>query len=379
MHRTVFAASALAVFAFAACSSDAPSAPGPEIEVPALDVVAAELDAAATAAEQGGDELAGVPFRAAAEAVRAAGRVSVIELRIDGESRRFLAVGYRVSLAPGVCPLMAPVSLGAQMDCGRLLGRPALVAWERDDPRRVLIVGGPPGAMQFGIHITGGPGMRLGLPATALLLDAANHVWWSTRGTGANTLRATLGACAIEPRLPPGAVATCQRASFAWDLDLGFEPAPLMRPTPNATTKPHVVMPRQSVDGVLLEIQSLPAPPATPSDFLQPRVRIDLANGDATFTLELTNTTSAPLTLSFPTAQEYDFVVREPAGGRVLWVWSATRDFLPEPHEVQLAPGASRTFSAQWASTGVHGPVMVEAVLTSQSHPLRVMTRADLP
>jgi hypothetical protein len=79
------------------------------------------------------------------------------------------------------------------------------------------------------------------------------------------------------------------------------------------------------------------------------------AGDTVTFTLTVTNPTSAPATLTFPTAREYDFIVRA-VDGTVVWEWSCNRFFAAASHTRTVGPGESITFTAQWdQSTCVPG------------------------
>lgn len=65
------------------------------------------------------------------------------------------------------------------------------------------------------------------------------------------------------------------------------------------------------------------------------------------FTLTVRNNSSAPVTVTLPTGQRYDFVVRSSGGGEV-WRWSRDRAFTQIFGEQTLAPGQTLTFSDTW-------------------------------
>jgi hypothetical protein len=62
--------------------------------------------------------------------------------------------------------------------------------------------------------------------------------------------------------------------------------------------------------------------------------------------LVATNTTGREVTLGFPTAQRFDFVVR--LAGRVVWQWSADMMFAQILGSETLAAGDSLVFEAEW-------------------------------
>jgi hypothetical protein len=67
----------------------------------------------------------------------------------------------------------------------------------------------------------------------------------------------------------------------------------------------------------------------------------------ATLTLTMTNTAPYPLTVSFATAQRYDFNAVD-AHGNVVWTWSTGRIFEPIPGERTLAPGEAWVVQEVW-------------------------------
>ncbi len=73
-------------------------------------------------------------------------------------------------------------------------------------------------------------------------------------------------------------------------------------------------------------------------------VTADYTRGSAAIkvTLRLQKSASAPLTLAFPTGQEYEVQLRD-AEGNVLWTWSATALFTQAFHQ--------RTIESEWSTT----------------------------
>ena len=74
-------------------------------------------------------------------------------------------------------------------------------------------------------------------------------------------------------------------------------------------------------------------------------------------TLTVTNTGERPLRLMFPSAQVYDFVVRQ--DGREVWRWSRDKMFAMVLTEVLLLPGTSQSYSQPWDQVDTDGkPVL---------------------
>ncbi|HHX94723.1 MAG TPA: LysM peptidoglycan-binding domain-containing protein [Clostridia bacterium] len=55
-----------------------------------------------------------------------------------------------------------------------------------------------------------------------------------------------------------------------------------------------------------------------------------------------------PITLTYNTAQRFDFYVRRGIAGPVIWQWSQDRQFAQFIQRVTLAPGAAQIFNAVW-------------------------------
>jgi hypothetical protein len=67
----------------------------------------------------------------------------------------------------------------------------------------------------------------------------------------------------------------------------------------------------------------------------------------AALTMTVTNTAPYSLTVSFPTAQQYDFTAVD-AAGNVTWAWSAGKTFDPSPTQRTLAPGEVWVIQQVW-------------------------------
>ena len=65
------------------------------------------------------------------------------------------------------------------------------------------------------------------------------------------------------------------------------------------------------------------------------------------FTLTVTNTGAAPVTVTRSSGQRYDFIVRS-ADGAEVWRWSRGRFFTQALEEETIGPGRSLTFAETW-------------------------------
>lgn len=112
---------------------------------------------------------------------------------------------------------------------------------------------------------------------------------------------------------------------------------------------------------------------------LLPSVQVTTANDSVEFVLQVTNTTDAPVALTFPSGQSYDFVVYD-ATGREVWRWSAEQMFTQAVRDETVAPGETRTYSEVWVpAPGTTGTFEVEGVLTVSNREVRQRTGFRVP
>ena len=75
--------------------------------------------------------------------------------------------------------------------------------------------------------------------------------------------------------------------------------------------------------------------------------------GSEKITLEVTNKADRTVTLTFPTAQRYDFIIKK--GKQTIWQWSAGRMFAQVVGRYELAPGDTISYEYTWDQTGADG------------------------
>ncbi len=130
-----------------------------------------------------------------------------------------------------------------------------------------------------------------------------------------------------------------------------------------------------------------PEPPVTtrqpmddrsPAAPLASTLQVETLEDSVRFTLMVTNTSGAPLELTFPSGQSFDFVVME--NGRELWRWSEDKMFTMAIRQETLAPGETRTYHAVWRPPpGVQGRVTVRGFLATQEHRAEQEAEVRLP
>jgi hypothetical protein len=76
-----------------------------------------------------------------------------------------------------------------------------------------------------------------------------------------------------------------------------------------------------------------------------------------TLVVTVRNRSAAPRTLTLPTSQTHDCIVRaaEDRGAGEAWRWSRGRMFTQAITELTLAPGEARRFTVTWDQRGVDG------------------------
>ena len=124
----------------------------------------------------------------------------------------------------------------------------------------------------------------------------------------------------------------------------------------------------------------VPAPPSAPAAEGPLVASLSVRTGAAAveMALQVTNASEAPVEVTFPSGQSYDFSVRQ--RGTELWRWSAGQMFTQAVRTTVLAPGETLEFSERWSPpAGTAGELEAEASLASSSHPLHRTAVFRLP
>jgi len=110
---------------------------------------------------------------------------------------------------------------------------------------------------------------------------------------------------------------------------------------------------------------------------LVPTLSVVVAGDSVRFTLRVANDGAAPVTLSFGSAQRYDFAVVDGAG-TVVWRWSADQMFAQVAGEETVEPGDVLEYGASWDAGDREGEYRAEARLVSSNQPLELTTLFEL-
>ena len=90
-------------------------------------------------------------------------------------------------------------------------------------------------------------------------------------------------------------------------------------------------------------------------------------NQPVRITLVKTNISSRPVTLTYPTSQRFEFLVRRgSAAGPIVWRWSEGRVFAQVIQRVTIQPGQSQVFRVTWDQVDNQGRPVGSGVFTVQ-------------
>ncbi|MEW6622860.1 MAG: BsuPI-related putative proteinase inhibitor [Bacillota bacterium] len=84
-------------------------------------------------------------------------------------------------------------------------------------------------------------------------------------------------------------------------------------------------------------------------------------------TLVKINISGSPITLTYPTTQRFDFIVRRGVTGPIVWRWSTGRVFAQVVETVVIPPGQSQIFTFTWDQIGDDGRPVAPGIYTVQA------------
>jgi intracellular proteinase inhibitor BsuPI len=388
MKRFIICAAALLVAS--ACSSET-TAP---IESQSDAARAADTFAhlADSVNRSGGDADVGGAYAAIAGAVRAGGRVAPITLSIDGASASFVGTVVVSELSQRVYCVVAPCPPISQTIR-------SLIAWDKDNPKRVVQLTSsaddePIAAVLYPSLLASYVPM-----ASLIYMDGAGGTYFGTSGTQRLTESNTKSLCPAPNPPTTGKdsvlvgiarpnVGVCTLTDAAITFSGKAEPSPFLVAQNSATGTHAIAMATQSVPGTHT-VFSFPScdtsctagpypPPRTPEPPVVVRPSNELpaqlgtivasaAGNEVTLTLTVKNPNAAPIDVTFPSGQKYDFVVTDSLTGKDVWRWSATRSFIQSVQRVPVPANGALTFTEKWTPPA-KGLYLAHGLLVSTSH-----------
>jgi hypothetical protein len=369
---------AIACFSFAlACSADTSSAPMQTDAARAVDLFSHLAD---SVSRSGGDSVVGSAFASLAEAVRQGGRISPIVITVDGVATNFLATAQQTEILVTPCPsqlCMAPV---------RLTKLRTLIAWQQDDPRRVVQLSSESDTDPIRAYLFPVLSPFAGPSASLIFFDGKGGTYFGTSGSqkfGVTTGTipcSTAGAGGPTIMIFP-APPRCTQTEFSITFDGKAEPSTFLASKNAATGSHSFAMGAQTVLGARFELTAStpPLPPigVTPSASL-PATLTAKVDSLVTLTLTVNNPASMPVIVAFSSGQHYDFAILDGSTGAQLWRWSLGMAF-PMVASTQSVPAnGTLVYSSQW-KPAQKGSFTATGSLVSMSHRADAKAQISVP
>ena len=329
----------------------------------------------------GGDADVGTAYSGIAGILRMGGQVTPIALTIDGVAKTFMATAMTVETTVNDCPPNAQCFAPATTYSLR-----SLIAWERDNPTRLVQISSTTNDEQIGAILDPSPLALYARMASLIYMDGTGATFLGVSGPQKFDVAksATLCPAGVESDttlriLRPNG--TCNLADHTVSFSGRLEPSPFQSVSNIAKVQHTITMTAQAVHGTFRTLTVTPCDPSCyqPVDSLSvppvivrpsnqlPATLSASVNGDVTLTFTVKNPSADPVKVVFPSSQRYDFTAIDSTTGKGVWSWAATRDFLQALGEETVPGGGSLTFVEKWTPPK-RGLYLVHARLTSTSH-----------
>ena len=374
--RVLRATLALAMLTIgSACSSDSVTSPSSDDAA----LVFARL--ADSVSRSGGDSSTSNAYAALAEVLRGGGRISPITITIDGTPTVFFATAQlsRIQVIANIC--------AAGVTCPTPPSVPplrTLVAWQKDDPRRVIQLSSGSDAEPISAYLypTFAP---LPFPAAFFVyLDGMGGAYFGSSGSQAVAVKTSSTACDVVSKLTiaiPPAPPKCTLADFTVRFDSKAEPSSFLARKNSATGSHIFSMSAQAVLGTVYDI--IASQPILPPIKVQPTVALPAVltakvDSVVTLTLTVTNPSATPADVVFSSGQRYDFAIVSAATGAEVWRWSVGRGFTMAFGQQTLPANGTIVFVDTWKPT-VKGNLVAVGSLVSASHRAEGKVQLTIP
>ncbi|MGI9075906.1 MAG: BsuPI-related putative proteinase inhibitor [Gemmatimonadaceae bacterium] len=355
-----------------------------------------------------------------AEIVKLTGRVTPVEISVDGVPMRFLAVTEQIDHPIAQCAFPGEGILppdGGTIDSSGSGGGTviipfpcepsveeyyssrSLIAWQPDSMQRIVrimadtgrarapdedvpdVMAGLPTEVRAGSPDNSGGSVDSGVVRPVFYpgffgeyFELPDGWWQATQGTEANSLVSLNGDCTIDTLVLEWAKFTCQRARIAFEVSMTVEPGAFCgfgeidTASPRAQHSHEVEMKSQVVEGVrlrLVDFEPISLPPDSQVHFLPSTLGATVANGTVTLTFIVSNDSGRDVDIGFSSGQSYDFEIYAPDGS-VVWRWSDGKAFTLALRQETLSHGKTLTYVEQWAPVSfISGDYTAVATLAS--------------
>ena len=292
------------------------------------------------------------------------GRVTPVEISVDGVPMRFLAVAEQIDHPFAHCVYAADsirVPNGGVIDTSRsgvdtlIVPYPpcqqseeeyysvrSLIAWQPDSMQRIVritadtgrsrapdavpdVLAGMPTEVRPGSPDTSGGSVGGGVVRPVFYpgffgeyFELPDGWWQATQGTEANSLIALNGNCTSDTLVLEWAKFTCQRARIAFEVSMTVEPGAFCGFGEIGTTSPRsqhthkVEMRSHELEGVRLRLVDFEPPPVPPDSqffYLPSSLEATVANGTVALRFVVFGDSSRDVTIGFSSGQSYDFEI----------------------------------------------------------------------
>ena len=369
-----------------------------------------------------------------AEIVKLTGRVTSVEISVDGTPAKFLAVAEQMDYPIVSCWAFADTSGGGTAPPGRdggglppdTVGIPpqcesaatdqysvrTLIAWQPESMQRIVRIVADTGPSRAPDEV---PDVMAGLPTdtragTSDSVSADSGVvfpafypgffgeyfdgpdgWWvASQGEESNRLVSMDGACMRDTLELDWGRFACERASVAFEVSMtvvpgffaGFgdtRPGDTRPDDPRDGSSHTVKMRSQVVAGVRLRLDAYPLPPLPGPDPFTPvlpsSLEVTTDADSVALTFRVSNDTLPDMVIGFRSGQIYDFEVRD-ADGATVWRWSDGLGFTLALRDVPLRRGETLTYVERWKPASAT-PREYVAVAWLESYTARAVSKAS--
>jgi hypothetical protein len=341
----------------------------------------------------GGDADVGSAYSGIAGILRMGGRITPIELTIDGTTTTFIAAAMTTETTVDDCP--APLNCFAPP---RTYVRRNLIAWDKGNHKRLVQLSSETNDEPIGA-VLDPTLLAIYVPMASLIyMDGAGGTYIGTSGTQKfDVTKSNVPCPTVADSVKTGFTrpnAVCTLADHTVTFSGTIEPSPFFRTGNTAKATHSIAMRAQTVAGTRhaititypkcdtacgRPIDSLPKPPVVerPSNELPAKLAVTL---DSVVNLKLVvvNPSKDPIKVEHSSGQKYDFVAIDSATGRVAWSWSADKSFIAALGAETVPAGGTLTFVERW-KPAQKGLYLIRGFLVSTSHRSEAYTTIVVP
>jgi hypothetical protein len=367
LPRLVAATACLLAYA---CGADGTSAPQNDDAVRAANAFTQLSD---SIVKSGGDSSIAGAYASVGDAIRKGARISPVTITVDGVATQFMATAQLNVMTPACLACMRPQAP---------LTLRTFVAWQVNDPRRVVQVSSEMDADSIRAYLTPTFAAYPGRSASLVFLDGKGGSYFGTSGTQHAAVVTSDTPCKSSPTIqiypaPP----VCTLAAFTIDFSAKAEPSAFLAPKNPASGTHSFAMAPQAVDGVRLNLSG--GVPAKPPINIPPRALLPSTLGVkvdsiATLTFTVTNDGATSAAVLFTSGQHSDFSVYDGATGERVWNSSMGIMFTQVASTDTIPAKGQRVFAAYWAPTK-KGSFIATASLVSRSHAADAKVQFTVP